>query len=437
MPALPRVAKRNARAAGNAGEDVMALEPISHPVAGPAAFVRDLSAENAVNALVAFAFAITGPVAIVFAVAARGGLSEAQIASWIFGAFFINGLLSIAFSAAYRQPLAFFWTIPGTVLVGPALAHASFNEVVGAFLVTGLLMLMLGLTGVVRRVMDAVPLPIVMGMVAGVFLPFGLDWVKAFESDLAIALPMTATFLVISALPGLARRLPPLIVAMVVGLVAIALTRTGALPSISSGAVLAAPTLVVPQFNPATLIELVVPLAITVLVVQNGQGIAVLRTVGHAPPVNAIATACGLWSIFAGLVGAVSTCLTGPSNAILATGRHPARASRPRVRPVLAVLHDAPAGNAQGLHCHARRACHAARAAERLRHRLPGHIRDRCLGCLPGDGQRHGHCRHWRTVLGARVRHARLARPRARRLRSACGREELNIGRSTHIPHNP
>ncbi|MBN9264517.1 MAG: benzoate/H(+) symporter BenE family transporter, partial [Hyphomicrobium sp.] len=82
----------------------MALEPISHPVAGPAAFVRDLSAENAVNALVAFAFAITGPVAIVLAVAARGGLSEAQIASWIFGAFFINGLLSIAFSAAYRQP---------------------------------------------------------------------------------------------------------------------------------------------------------------------------------------------------------------------------------------------------------------------------------------------------------------------------------------------
>jgi len=323
MPALPRVAKRNARAAGNAGEDVMALEPISHPVAGPAAFVRDLSAENAVNALVAFAFAITGPVAIVFAVAARGGLSEAQIASWIFGAFFINGLLSIAFSAAYRQPLAFFWTIPGTVLVGPALAHASFNEVVGAFLVTGLLMLMLGLTGVVRRVMDAVPLPIVMGMVAGVFLPFGLDWVKAFESDLAIALPMTATFLVISALPGLARRLPPLIVAMVVGLVAIALTRTGALPSISSGAVLAAPTLVVPQFNPATLIELVVPLAITVLVVQNGQGIAVLRTVGHAPPVNRKSTAGILVGLLAVVFGLFSpfftTLLLATPKAFIAT----------------------------------------------------------------------------------------------------------------------
>ncbi len=299
----------------------MPLEPINGPVAGPSAFVRDLSAENAVNALVAFAFSASGPVAIVLAVAARGGLSEAQTASWLFGSFFINGLLSIAFCAAYRQPLVFFWTIPGTVLVGPALAHASFNEVVGAFLVTGLLMLALGLTGVVRRVMDAVPMPIVMGMVAGVFLPFGLDWVKAFESDLAIALSMTATFLALSAVPSVAKRLPPLIVAMAVGVVAIALTRTGALPPIDPGGVLAAPLVVMPHFNPATLIELVIPLAITVLVVQNGQGIAVLRSAGHEPPINAIAAACGLWSLFAGLVGTVSTCLTGPTNAILSTGR--------------------------------------------------------------------------------------------------------------------
>ena len=299
----------------------MALEPIARPIAGPAAFVRDLSAENAVNALVAFAFSISGPVAIILAVAARGGLSEAQTASWLFGAFLINGILSIAFCATYRQPLVFFWTIPGTVLVGPALAHASFNEVVGAFLVTGLLMIALGLSGVVRRVMDAVPMPIVMGMVAGVFLPFGLAWVKAFESDLPIALSMTLTFLALSAVPGIARRLPPLIIAMAVGIAAIALTRTGTLPPLDSSTVFAAPLLVTPHFNPATLIELVLPLAITVLVVQNGQGIAVLRNSGHEPPINAIVVGCGLWSLFAGIVGTVSTCLPGPTNAILSTGR--------------------------------------------------------------------------------------------------------------------
>src|SRR5690606_30008635 len=123
------------------------------------------------------------------------------------------------------------------------------------------------------------------------------------------------------AFPGIARRLPPLIIAMAVGIAAIALTRSGALPQIDGSAALAAPIIVMPHFNPATLVELVVPLAITVLVVQNGQGIAVLRSVGHEPPVNAIAAACGAWSLPAGLVGAVSTCLTGPTNAILSTGR--------------------------------------------------------------------------------------------------------------------
>jgi benzoate membrane transport protein len=60
-----------------------------------------------------------------------------------------------------------------------------------------------------------------------------------------------------------------------------------------------------------------VPLAITVLVVQNGQGTAVLKGAQHEPPVNAIAVACGVGAFFSAMVGAVSTCLTGPSNALM------------------------------------------------------------------------------------------------------------------------
>ena len=46
----------------------------------------------------------------------------------------------------------------------------------------------------------------------------------------------------------------------------------------------------------AAMVELVVPLAITVLVVQNGQGIAVLQAAGHKPPVNAIAVGVRRWA---------------------------------------------------------------------------------------------------------------------------------------------
>ena len=173
--------------------------------AAPRGFFRDLSVASAASGLVGFLFAATGPAVIILATGAKSGLSEADLASWLFGAFFINGLISIAFCFAYRQPLVFLWTIPGTVLVGPALGHLTFPQVIGAFIATGLLMLALGATGWVRRAMQAFPMPIVMGMVAGVFLQFGLDWVHAFRSDPAIAIAMTLR----SCWPGPLQRSPP------------------------------------------------------------------------------------------------------------------------------------------------------------------------------------------------------------------------------------
>lgn len=72
-----------------------------------------------------------------------------------------------------------------------------------------------------------------------------------------------------------------------------------------------------PTWSAAAIVELVLPLAITVLVVQNGQGFAVLKAARHNPPVNAVTIACGVGAAVSTLVGAVSTCLTGPTNAII------------------------------------------------------------------------------------------------------------------------
>jgi benzoate membrane transport protein len=275
------------------------------------------------NGLVAFLFAVTGPVAIILAVGTRGGLSPSDLSSWIFGAFFVNGLISIGFCWFTRQPLVFFWTIPGAVLLGPALEHLSWAEVIGAFLATGVLMLALGASGWVRRAMEAVPMPIVMGMVAGVFLRFGLDLVYAIRDDVWIAAPMAAAFVVLGAFPRLARLVPPLIVALAVGVVAILwLGRFEAAPA---AVTLVRPNFYTPAFSWRAMVELVVPLAITVLVVQNGQGITVLRAAGHAPPVDAIAIACGAGAVLTGLVGAVPTCLTGPVNAIISASGEKSR----------------------------------------------------------------------------------------------------------------
>ena len=312
----------------------MPIESAHRPLPALRQVVADSGGLYLANAVIGFIFAASGPVAIILAVGARGGLSESDLSSWIFGSFFLNGLITLLFCALYRQPLVFFWTIPGTVLVGPALGHLSYAEVIGAFLATGALMLVLGLSGWVRRAMQAVPMPIVMGMVAGVFLRFGLGLVYAVRDDFWIAAPMIGAFLALSVSATWSRRLPPLIGALLVGAAAIAILGKFH-PSGSELHALAHPNVYVPVFSWHAMVELVIPLAITVLVVQNGQGVALLNAAGHKPPINAITVACGAGSMLAALVGTVSTCLTGPVRQV---DTLPARPIRMELKPQAAVM---------------------------------------------------------------------------------------------------
>ncbi|MDD1751167.1 MAG: benzoate/H(+) symporter BenE family transporter, partial [Methanothrix sp.] len=83
------------------------------------------------NGFISWLFAVSAPVAIILAVGSNARLPENDIASWIFGVFFVNGLITILFCWLYRQPLILLWTIPGAVLVGQSLNHLTIQEVVG------------------------------------------------------------------------------------------------------------------------------------------------------------------------------------------------------------------------------------------------------------------------------------------------------------------
>ena len=289
------------------------------PLAGrpsPRRVLADLGPREFANALIALVFSATGPVAVILSAGAQGDLSPTQLSSWIFGVFFANGILTILMSWIYRTPLAFFWTIPGTVIVGNSLGHLAWSEVLGAYVVTGVVILLVGLSGLARRLMDWIPMPIIMAMVAGVFLRFGLGLVESVWASATVALPMALAFIVVGAVPRVARFFPPILAAMVVGIVAVVLTG-GLSRGVLDDGLMAAPMLQAPEFTLRAITELVVPLAITVLVVQNGQGVAVLRAKGHNPPVSACAAACGIWSLIVSSIGAVSTCLTGPTNALI------------------------------------------------------------------------------------------------------------------------
>ena len=157
------------------------------------------------------------------------------------------------------------------------------------------------------------------GIVAGILLQFGLDWVNALLIEAHIAIPMRAAFFTVAAIPVLANRVPRLIAAIAAGLLAINLFDES--PGIESVSPLTAtPIVYAPTFSWSAMFELVVPLMVTVLAAPNSQGISVLRTAGHTLPIDLITSTCGFGSITAATTRTVSTCLTGPKSAILVSG---------------------------------------------------------------------------------------------------------------------
>ena len=275
------------------------------------------------RALVAFLFAISAPVIIILSVGIETSLNEEDISSWIFAVFTFNGLLSIAMSVRYRQPLVFLWTIPGAILVGSALDTLNFEEVLGSYVLTGLLLILLGITGSIKKVLDLLPSSIVMGMVAGVFIKFGIDWIEAFEKNFLLVTSMSLVFFFFSADQRLSKFLPPLIWSLMTGMIVIFYDGTGFTSDADIAVSLVSPKAYVPQFSLAAIFELVIPLTVTVVAAQNAQGIAILRSSSHSPPINAITTSCGFMSVFTALFGGISTCLTGPVNAILVSDGKP------------------------------------------------------------------------------------------------------------------
>ena len=292
------------------------LERPKEPLPRPGEAWAALDRHAVSNGITAMLMACTGPLVIMLSVGVGAKMSQADIVTWMFGGYAIGGVFSIIFSILYRMPMGMAWTIPGVILLASALDHLPFAEVVGALYVTAGLLIVLGLSGWVRRIMDFIPLSIVMAMVAGVFLPFVLKIVTAFDQDWLIAAVTLGTFIVVSLAPAIARTLPPVLAALIAGSVAAVVTGQVELKEPLRLAV-AEPIFYRPAFSWQAIVELVVPMAVTVVGIHNAQGFAISRDNGYDPPVNTLTTACGVGSVLFALFGTVSTCVTGPANAVL------------------------------------------------------------------------------------------------------------------------
>ncbi len=277
-------------------------------------FVRNLNVATVGTGIVAWLFGVTGPALIVLNAAKVANLPLPLTVSWLFIIYLVGGIMSLFFAIYYRQPVAAAWTIPGAVLVGTALTHIGFSSAVGAYLITGILVFVLGVTGVVKKAMYWLPLPVMMGMVAGVLMPLGVNIISSIPKLPLVGSVTLLAFIIFSASKRLSQRIPPVLGALVIGLIIATVTQVAKWNVLAFA--LAKPVFVMPKFSFDAILELTIPLTLMVIGVQNVQAIGVLINQGYKPPINAFTIASGVGTVVNAFMFGHPACIAGPTTAI-------------------------------------------------------------------------------------------------------------------------
>ncbi|MDP9487478.1 MAG: benzoate/H(+) symporter BenE family transporter [Actinomycetota bacterium] len=279
--------------------------------------LRDTVRHTGVSTLgagfVAFLLGATGPALLVYQAATNAGYPSGVIDSWFFAIYVGGGLLSLLLAYLYREPICGAFPIAGSALLVTVLAEYSLSEAVGAFLLSGVLVALLGLSGLFDSAMERIPNEVIMGALAGILLHFGVEVFAALPGQPLLVGAMVAAYLVaFRFLPAL----PPALLALVVGLVV-----AGVGGQFDVGDVrlsLSQPVLVWPSFDLAALFSIALPLTLLAVATQNAPGVGILWANGYRPPVNAITIFSGLGSILTAPLAGNGLNIAAPMTAVCA-----------------------------------------------------------------------------------------------------------------------
>lgn len=275
---------------------------------------QNLNAAGIGTGLVATLFSTMGPGMVVMTAAKQGGLSDAQAVSWLLCIYLCGGLATMFMSLRYRIPVVIAYSIPGAVMLGKLIPNFAFNEVIGAYFVVGLVTLLLTLSGAIKKLVDHIPVPVMLGMVGGVLLSFATSMFTA-----AIKMPqvygiMIAVFFLTMAFKGFSKKFPPIIMAIIAGVVLLIFYNL--IKPVPLSWEIAKPVFVMPAFSLRAIIDISIPLFFLVIGVQNIQAVGVLIAEDYKPPINAMYFIPSIAAFINAFLGGHPAVTAGPSTAI-------------------------------------------------------------------------------------------------------------------------
>jgi len=226
-----------------------------------------------------------------------------------------------------RIPISFAWSTPGAALLLAAGSTGtfSFSDVVTAFMVCAVLIVLCGLWPALGRWITRIPKPLASAMLAGILFPICLTpFVAIADTSVTLyVLPVVVTWLV------LFRVAPRWAVPAAMAVAIVAILVFAGTDWLGESRIAPHIEFVAPTVNPAVILSIGLPLFIVTMAGQNVPGIVVMNTFGYAVPPRAALVGSGSASALGALFGGHVINLAAITAALMASPEaHPDKDKR-------------------------------------------------------------------------------------------------------------
>jgi len=232
-----------------------------------------------------------GTFILVFQAAKVAGLSPELTASWVWSISIGVGVTGIFLSWKSREPIITAWSTPAAAFLVTALATTPYDEAVGAYLISALAFVALGLSGYFEKVIRLIPSGVAAGLLAGILLQFGIGAFASVSLDPVLAGGLILAYVVLKRVSARYA----VVGILVLGLAFLLMQARVDLSGLNLQ--FAAPVFTLPGFSLNSLLSVALPLFLITLTGQYMPGMLVLRNDGFKTSANPIVTITGLGSL--------------------------------------------------------------------------------------------------------------------------------------------
>jgi benzoate membrane transport protein len=274
-------------------------------------FLRDLTGQNVSSGFISSMLVMTGPAIIILQAGAAGDFSNQQTVSWMFAVYFFGGLFGIIMPLLFKIPITGAHSISGVAFLATITAHFSYPQLIGGYVMSGLLIFLIGISGLFTKIIKWVPKEVIAAMLAGLVANYVVQMIQGVK-----ALPIVggAALLSFFICTKFSKRLPAVMIAIVVAFITLFLTQDLTMSAKPIRFFL--PSVQMPEFTWMGLFTLALPLAMLILSNDVAPGVGALESANFEPPIRRIVSFSGVFSIIAGFFGGQSANIAGMMTAI-------------------------------------------------------------------------------------------------------------------------